>query len=199
MARNILLPEGRWKIANERCPNPDRWHSTDEDSTEIEVSELVAALVRALQPNVVVETGSAWGQTTELIVQALQRNGQGYLVTLELDPVRAQATRERVCVPEGEWWKLLLEDSTQWNASQLPFPIDLVFSDSYGPVRIPEVVRLLPYMRDQATVVFHDTAPEPDFPFRKMIEDELVSTGIMKVVDLPTPRGVSICQVVSRV
>ena len=46
-----------------------------------------------------------------------------------------------------------------------------------------------------STVIFHDTAPEPDFPFRQMIEDELVSTGIMRCVDLPTPRGVSICQV----
>ncbi len=190
-----MLPESRWKQANDRCPHPERWHSTDEESTELEVSELVAALVRALQPNLVIETGSCFGQTTELIVQALIKNGQGKLITFELDPERVINTIDRVKIPPGEIWEMRSEDSSAWDVSGLPAPIDLIFSDSYGPVRIPEVVRLLPYMRKGATVVFHDTAPEPPFPFRKMIETELVKTKIMKVVDLPTPRGVSICEV----
>jgi predicted O-methyltransferase YrrM len=194
----IYETEDRWKPANARCPHPERWHSADADSTEVEVSELVAAFVRALQPNLVVETGSAWGQTTTLIAEALYTNGHGHLVTLEIVEERAEATRRRVYDEDSAYWTLLEESSLEWDPE--PYvrehgPIDLVFSDSYGPIRIPEVVRLLPFMRKDATVIFHDTAPEPEFPFRRMIEDELVSTGIVRCVDLPTPRGVSICQV----
>jgi predicted O-methyltransferase YrrM len=195
----IYETEDRWKPANARCPHPERWHSADADSTEVEVSELVAAFVRALQPNLVVETGSAWGQTTTLIAEALFVNECGFLVSLETDPERWLATICRVDREEvGGHWSVLEESSLEWDPE--PYvqdygPIDLVFSDSYGPIRIPEVVRLLPFMRKDATVIFHDTAPEPEFPFRRMIEDELVSTGIIRCVDLPTPRGVSICQV----
>jgi predicted O-methyltransferase YrrM len=193
-----MFTEDHWKPANARCPHPERWYSTDEDSTEVEVSELVAAFVRALQPNVVVETGSAWGQTTEMIVEALRANGQGFLFTLEIDPERVEATRRRVGYEDV--WMMVEESSMEWDYDVDNWeydiqPLDMVFSDSYGPIRIPEVVRLLPFMRPDATVIFHDTAPEPDFPFRQMIEDELVATGILRCVDLPTPRGVSICQV----
>ena len=37
------------------------------DSTEVEVSALAAAFVRALRPDLVVETGTAFGQTAGLI------------------------------------------------------------------------------------------------------------------------------------
>ena len=50
-----MLLESRWKTANDRCPYPERWHSTDEESTEIEVSELVAALVEVANVTAIVE------------------------------------------------------------------------------------------------------------------------------------------------
>lgn len=88
-------PESHFTRPRADCPHPEWWHAADVDSTEIEVSELVAAFVRALQPQVVVETGTAWGQTAELAGRALARNRHGHLWTLEPDRLRADHARAR--------------------------------------------------------------------------------------------------------
>ena len=103
--------EDRFTPARPDCPYPQRWHSADSDSTELEVSHLVAAFVRALQPNLVVETGTAWGQTAELIGQALKANGQGRLITLEPDPARAEHSRNRCA---GLPVEVLQQSSLDW-------------------------------------------------------------------------------------
>ena len=71
---------------NSWCPDPGFWHADDGDATEHEVTELVAAFVRALQPELVVETGSYSAQTSLAVGEALARNGHGRLVTLEIEP-----------------------------------------------------------------------------------------------------------------
>jgi len=53
--------EARYFQPTELCPHPERWHSTDGDSTEIEVSDLAWGLVRTLQPDYCVETGTGHG------------------------------------------------------------------------------------------------------------------------------------------
>ena len=84
-------PESRYYQPTVDCPHPERWTSTDDDSTEIEVSDLAWGLVRATQPSLCVETGAAWGQTAERIGWALAANGHGHLYTLEPDRRRAAA------------------------------------------------------------------------------------------------------------
>ena len=78
--------ESRFTPSRKDCPHPERWHSPDSDSTEIEVSRLAAAFVEALRPDLVIETGSAFGQTAELIGQVLHTAGVGHLITFEVDP-----------------------------------------------------------------------------------------------------------------
>src|SRR3546814_13227118 len=87
--------ESRFTESRKDCPHPERWHSPDSDSTEIEVSRLAAAFVEALRPDLVIETGSAFGQTAELIGQVLFTAGVGHLVTFEVDPARVAANAER--------------------------------------------------------------------------------------------------------
>lgn len=86
--------EGRFTDPTRWCPDPDRWHSTDSDSTEVEVSALVGAFAGALRSDIVVETGSAWGQTSEAIGRALL-GSKGHLITCETEPDRVAATAER--------------------------------------------------------------------------------------------------------
>jgi hypothetical protein len=59
--------EARFTPPRPDCPHPEWWTSTDDDSTECEVTALVAAFVVALQPELVIETGTAFGQTAEAI------------------------------------------------------------------------------------------------------------------------------------
>src|SRR3546814_17475283 len=88
--------ESRFTDARKDCPHPERWHSPDSDSTEVEVSRLAAAFVEALRPDYVLETGTAFGQTSELIGQVLLTAGVGHLVTFEVDDSRIAFAANRV-------------------------------------------------------------------------------------------------------
>lgn len=175
--------EARFTPPRPDCPHPQRWHSTDSDSTEIEVSELVAAFVRALQPNLVVETGTAFGQTAELIGRALQANGQGRLVTLEPDPERAEFSRQR-CT--GLPVEVLQQSSLDYTPDE---PIDFAWFDSLFHLRPQELIRFRPWFTPRTVVGFHDTGPQ--HPVRCSLE-QLVGDGLLTApLYLPTPRGVA--------
>jgi len=83
-------PESTWTHASDWCPDPSKWSATDNFGTEHEITELVAAFVRATQPSVVVESGTYHGETAVAIGRALQANGHGVLYTLENDEQRAE-------------------------------------------------------------------------------------------------------------
>jgi len=181
------LRESRFTPATQLCPHPDRWHSADVDSTEHEVSELVAAFVRALQPDLVVETGSAWGVTAARIGLALMMNGQGVLHTIEPDPERAAATRE-IC----KQYPVVVDEmkSLDWTP---PGPIGFAWFDSLHQLRVPEVRAYYPYFRPGSIVGFHDTADHHGiWPEIERLEEE----GLLLPIRLPTPRGVTFGEVV---
>jgi hypothetical protein len=183
-----LDEESRFTPATEVCPHPHYWHSTDADSTEIEISELVAALVRALQPEVVVETGSAWGQTSRLIGQALQRNGHGTLYSIETNTERAAYTA-RQC--EGLPVEVVEQSSLDYTP---PHKVGFAFFDSLVHLRVAEFERYWhhPGYAKGAFVAFHDTADHHGlWPAIAALEEE----GKLLPIRLPTPRGVVIAEV----
>lgn len=187
-------PESRFTPASHDCPNPSYWHSTDADSTEIEVSKLIAAFVTALQPELVVETGAAWGQTTEMVGLALARNGHGTLHSIEPDPERAEYTRAKCRA--GEWLPVEVHEtkSLDWRPPEGSPPIGFAFFDSLIELRVPE----FKYFSDNgwwapvAFCAFHDTADHhglwPEI-------EELETQGLLLPIRLPTPRGVVIAEV----
>lgn len=184
--------EARFISPDERCRHPERWHSFDGDATEDEVGDLIAGLVRGLQPDVVVETGSAWGHTTLKIADALDRNGYGIVYALEVEPERIAATRQRVAHTSRA--VVVEESSLEWTP---PDEIDLLFSDSNYEHRIPEYLRFRGWLRVGATVVFHDTRPGAgEHRIGEPLRDEIDRLVTLKSVHLPTPRGVTICEVI---
>jgi hypothetical protein len=181
-------PEARFTPPTEACPHPEWWHSTDADSTEIEVSELIGALVRALQPEVVIETGSAWGQTTKVIGHALEANGHGTCWSIEPDSERYSHTSS------------LVEDLPveMVHAKSLDFRphdrVNLAFFDSLVDLRIAEFRHFgeHPGYAPGAFVAFHDTADHHGlWPGIAQLE----AKGLLLPVRLPTPRGVVIAEV----
>lgn len=182
--------EARFTAASDRCPRPADWTSTDCGSTEVEVSDLLAGLIRGLQPELVIETGSAWGQTAELIGRALASNGHGRCVSLEHVRHRADYSRKRceglpVEVIEGSSLEYV---PTEW--------IDLLFLDSSYENRVPEFELFRRRMRPGAIACFHDTAPGHGsedlggMDLRTVVE----SISNVRVIHLPTPRGISIVE-----
>lgn len=180
-------PESRFTVPRLDCPNPKYWHSTDGDSTEIEVSELVGAFVRALQPELVVESGAAWGQTSAEIGIALRANGHGRLVTTEIQP-------DRVAFTEYLCRELPVEVVEGSSLDYVPDgPVGFAWLDSYEDLRVAEAVHYHRWMGPGSVIGIHDTGPQHQ-PLRAHIE-ALVGEGWLNPLWLPTPRGVVFLEV----
>jgi predicted O-methyltransferase YrrM len=179
-----VYQESRWTRSNDWCPEPQWWHSTDPQSTEFEVSDLVAGFVRALQPDYVLETGTCIGQTAFAIGTALKANGHGRLDTLEIEHDRAMHSRD-VC--KGLPVTVHEVASLEFRPAQR---IDFAWLDSLLKLRIPEFERYREWMEPGAIVGFHDTAPHHG-PFG----DEIEALPGLRAIRLRTPRGVTFGQV----
>lgn len=180
--------EGRWTKARPDCPHPERWSCDDAESTEHEVSELVGAFVRALQPDYVIETGTAWGQTSLTIGRALRRNGQGWLDTLDPDNERALYSANRCA---GLPVSVFEQESLGFTPRA---DIDFAWFDSLCELRVPEFREYYSMMHSSTVVGFHDTGPHK--PLRPEL-DELQAENMIQPIYLPTPRGVCFARVVS--
>lgn len=180
------VPESTWTSPRPDCPHPERWHSTDSDSTELEVSELAAALVRALQPDLVVETGTAWGQTAEAIGRALELNGQGRLITFETDPERVGHSRQRCDGLPVE----VRQTSSVDGLTGLPGPVGFAWLDSTFQLRPFELQALRGQLTGGAIVGVHDCGGKFRRFTRRMLAD--ARRYGFTAVTLPTPRGVTL-------
>lgn len=187
VTENHYTPKAAW------CPNPEWWHSDDDDSDgcEYEVRSILHGLIRGLQPRVVVETGTAAGATARVIDHALFMNGHGHLWTIENDPVKAARATEvfadtmRVTVVAG--------DSLAWTPPAVP--VDFAWIDS-GPadVRMQEIANWADLFSKGAVIAVHDTAPVgARLPMYDGMR-ELFAHLEWPVLDLHTPRGVMIAQ-----
>src|SRR6266567_421631 len=181
-----LLPESTWTPSRPDCPYPERWSSVDAYATESEVTELVAAMVRALQPEFVIETGSWVGTTTQAIGEALVRNGHGELISLEISPDMCQRANQRCA---GLPVTVLPTSSLDFMPTR---PVDFAWFDSDPRLRPVEFEQYLPWMHARTVVGFHDTGPQ--HPVRALLAP-LEAAGVLTPLYLPTPRGVCFSRV----
>lgn len=187
MITQIPGPESRFTLPTERCPDPGRWHSTDPQSTEIEVSALVGSLVGALQPDYVVETGTCLGQTAWFVGVALaEAQCGGRLDTLEPSLELAELCDQRL---DGLPVTVHRVESLQFEPAG---PIGFAWLDSLMHLRVPEFERFRPWMRSGTIVGFHDTAVRGAGPELQAEIEQLPGT---RLITLPTPRGVTFLEV----
>lgn len=167
------------------CPHPEWWHAPDNQATETEVVELLAAFVGAIQPEFVLETGSHRGFTTLALASAIAKNGHGQLVSLEVNEALHSEARERVSAyPCAE---VLHLSSLVYTPSK---KLDFVWLDSGGGVvRYEEFIRFFPWFHANTIIGIHDTAPhQGDIP---SIVESITRSGRFLGLHLPTPRGVT--------
>jgi predicted O-methyltransferase YrrM len=171
------------------CPHPQRWSMIDGWTAEIEVLEMLHALVRLIKPDMVVETGTWRGYAAIAMGQALRSNGGGRLITLEIDPFACEAARERI-TEAG-----LSEIVSVENIASLAFapaePIDLLLLDSDVGLRAQEFRHFRPFLRERALVVVHDTSPLQ--PSVRAAVEELETAGELTPLLLRSARGLAIC------
>jgi predicted O-methyltransferase YrrM len=174
------------------CREPERYHIRAAGTTEQEVGDFLWGLVRVLQPRIVVETGTADGDTTERIGQALVANGHGRCVTVERGPQRAARARRRLV---GLPVTALCDDVLvlDW-ARVIPMnrQVDMAFIDA-STERAREFMWLRPFLAPGAFVAFHDTgnglAVGDDV--RKLARDGV----LIETVHIPCPRGLTVGRV----
>lgn len=182
-----MYSEAKWTKPREDCLTPWWWHAPDPETTEIEVSILVAAFIRALQPEYVVETGTAFGQTTKLIGEALLKNGHGELISLEIEEERVTEAQE-LC--KGLPVTVLCKSSLDFHPKR---PIDFAFIDSDFDLRVQEFNHFSNYFADQAVIGFHDTGSHKGDLGERI---RSLSSDSVQVLELSTPRGVTFVRLV---
>lgn len=174
------------------CLFPFYWHSYDKHSTEKEVTEGIYGLVRMLQPDYCVETGSYQGFTSESIGRALVTNAHGRLDTIEIDSDLAETTKVR-CV--GLPVTVHPVDSMSFMPDN---DIDFAFFDSSADkgFRKREFKRYYQKMHARTVVCFHDTFVNgPSASAILMDVVDLAEEGLLAPCFIPTPRGLAICRV----
>jgi len=188
----MIGTEDHWTPPSSWQPNPQWWHADtdDPDAAETEVSYLLRAMIRATQPEVVVETGTAAGVTAELIGKALLMNGHGHLYTAEIDGEAAANAKERLA---GLPVTVTCIDTFYWDP---PSPIDFAWIDSGdAKARVTEIRHWWHLFSPGALIGVHDTAPNQG---REVLADllrEFISANDVPELWLRTPRGVTFLQV----
>jgi caffeoyl-CoA O-methyltransferase len=110
-------------------------------------------LIRAEQPNLVVEVGTAIGYSGLWIADCLRQLGRGRLVTLEQDPERAlQAGKAFERAGLSNIISQLVGDARE-RIGEVKGPIDVLFLDGGFENYHPCYLRCRPHLRDGALLV----------------------------------------------
>ena len=179
-----------WVPPTPECPHPERWQMLDPESAEIEVLALLHALIVAVKPELIVETGTFVGHSAIKIAHALRANGFGRLITLEYDSAVFQKAKQNIDASGvGRWIDYRNASSLD---SSIDGPIDILFSDSNVNIREQEVRNFLPQIRPNGLVLIHDASSH--FKVVREAAFRLESEGLLSVVLLSTPRGLCLAQ-----
>lgn len=184
----MSVPESTFTKPHAECPHPEWWSADDDESAEVEVVELVGALVRVLQPEYVVETGTFVGRMAQGIGQALLLNGHGRLDTVEIDGARVEQAVARCAGLPVSVHQMSSVDFEP--AGEIGF----AWFDSLLQLRCPEFLAYRPFMTKATIVGFHDTGPQFGNGFRSALSS-LAAKRLLRPISLRTPRGVVLAQV----
>jgi len=164
----------------------------------IEEAQFLHALVLMLKPMYCLETGTETGWTAAHIGAALERNGKGHLVTLEIDPGRAEEARQHLAAEDLSHRVNVLEVPALEYLNEAKDPprmsIDFALLDTHIPLRLAELHALTPHLAPGAVVCIHDT--NPAHPMRDGVNllDDLRAVPGFTVLHLPSPRGLTVMQ-----
>ena len=182
--------QSEWIPPTPECSHPERWQMLDPQSAEIEVLDLLEVLIKAVKPELIVETGTFIGHSAIRMARALQSNGFGRIITVEYDPaVFARAKQNIDASGLGKWIEYRNASSLETTISGT---IDLLYCDSDVNIREQEVRRFLPQIRARGLVLIHDASSH--FKVVREAALRLEAEGLLSVVLLSTPRGLCIAQ-----
>lgn len=172
------------------CPHPELWHCYDEQATEVEVLEFLAALVGMLKPQTIVETGCWDGYGSEQLVRGAIQNGFGHVYTCDIGHDKVLATTKRLEAFPG--WATVTQSTGLELIDAVPAPIDFAFLDS-GPdeIRCHELRAVLPKLSAEGIIVVHDVGVQGWL--RRYFTDTVEELGLQSFI-FTTPRGLGLAR-----
>lgn len=188
MQGEFVQPE--WIPPTPECPFPERWKMFDAQSAEIEVLDFLKALIVAVKPDVVVETGTFIGHSAISMAEGLKQNGFGRIITAEFDSrVFEQAQQNIEASGLSKWVEAHCMSSLHLEVDE---QIDILYSDSEPSIREQEVRHFLPKLKTGGLVLIHDASSS--FKVVREAALNLERERLLSVLLLPTPRGLVIAQ-----
>ena len=174
----------------------------DDGGVEHPVGSFLYGLVKILQPQLILETGTYSGISSLYMAQALKENSHGELITVEHEMFHKQRA-------ERLWEKCGVNQYvTCINQSSLDFQpnqqYDLLFLDSEPQIRYQELVNFFPHLKEGGYIGIHDLhghmgqnsnnpdhPDEPHWPWGEIPQQikDWVREDKLRVVHFPNPRG----------
>lgn len=206
--------EGQWGSDN---PHSIGFHSFNDAGIECETGEFLYGLVRILQPNNILETGTHWGIGAAYMGMGLLDNGKGKLDTLEFLPeihMRAQQRINtmaldhivhchfgdaRAFIPEERGLTNVGTDLEKEYVTKKMY--DLILLDTEPQTRFEELERYYDNLNEGGFVFIHDLhrhmhqIPNEEhgfaWPFGEVTEfmKNKVKEGKLRPFHFSTPRG----------
>jgi predicted O-methyltransferase YrrM len=161
-------------------------------AVSLEEAMFLAGVVWVTRPDLVIELGTSLGASSLILAAACRDIGSGVVTTVDLaeePPAETKAIQELhqlplayVCgIHSMDFLKMFKPD---------PAKNYLIFSDTDIPVRPEEVNLVIEKFPKGTVIVVHDTGD--NHPFGPM---NLADKVARPVVELPSPRGISILRV----
>lgn len=175
------------------CRNPELWSCWTGQGVEVEVANLLVALVNALKPDVVVETGTHVGVATAALAAGCRANGFGHVWTLEPEEAHVIVAKE-VALRSGvsDYVSFVIGDDAEAMVAEheLSGRIGFALVDCGEPmVRRANVAAMLEgHMADHGVIAVHDTSEWWD-KWGDGLRGALNGAGTLH---LPTPRGLTL-------
>ena len=171
-------------IPSSHCPKVALYTMVDRISAESEILVLLRALVISLKPQLILETGTYRGSTASAMLQGIEYNQYGEIITLEADRELAKNAQREI---DSSHIKIIHINSLDYIPEK---PIDLLYLDSSRPTRIKEFWHFKEYLSSNAIIIWHDSAPEHACVYKDI--NDLYNKGIIDRILFNTPRGITI-------
>lgn len=200
-----ISEEGQWQLKNDydylMTRQKPAYTSFNDAGLECEVGEFMYGMVRILQPDRVLETGTHWGVGASYIGLGLLDNKKGFLDTIEFLPeihVIAQDRIKRLGLTK--FVECHLSDARTWEFDKT-IRYDLMLFDTEPQTRFEELLRYYPYLNEGGYIFIHDLhrhmgqMPNEEhgyaWPWGKLPEElkDLVKNDKLRPFHFSTPRG----------
>jgi len=158
-----------------------------EDSASFEEKLVIYSLIRAIKPEVCIETGTHFGKTALYIAHALYDNKKGHLWTVDPNEhFASEAVRYFNRYPELK--KFITFQKIKGEDLKVK-DIDFAFIDSFHEkeVVMGEIKNLFPRLSKHAIVIFHDCSLKVE----NMV-NEAIKEAKLKTVWIPTQNRIRI-------